>query len=70
LYTSKPPYQEELNEMQKWKYTSYENGEPVTRTGLTRQQAVRAIEDAIAGRVPTVEDDQHEHGTAEHRIAA
>lgn len=56
--------------MQKWKYTSYENGEPVTRTGLTRQQAVRAIEDAIAGRVPTVEDDQHEHGTAEHRIAA
>ena len=30
----------------------------------------RAIEDAIAGRTPEVEDDQREHGTAEHRIAA
>ena len=56
--------------MQKWKYTSYESDEPVTRTGLTRQQAIRAIEDAIAGRTPEVEDDQREHGTAEHRIAA
>jgi hypothetical protein len=56
--------------MNKWKYTSYENDKAVTRTGLDRQQAVRAIEDAIAGRTPQVEGDQHEHGTAEHRIAA
>ena len=56
--------------MNKWKYTSYENGQPVTRTGLSRVEAVRAIEDAIAGRVPVIEDEPNEPGTAEHRLAS
>jgi hypothetical protein len=56
--------------MQKWKYTSYENGEAVTRTGLDRYQAVRAIEDAISGRTPDAEGKTQEPGIAERRIAA
>jgi hypothetical protein len=56
--------------MNKWKYTSYENGETITRTGLSRVEAVRAIEDAIAGRLPDEDNDSREPGTAEHQLAA
>jgi hypothetical protein len=56
--------------MQKWKYTSYENGEAVTRSDLSWSEAVRALERAMVGRDPFEDDQQHEPGTAEQRIAA
>lgn len=56
--------------MQKWKYTSYENGEAVTRSDLSWSEAVRALERAMIGRQPFDEDENREAGTAEHRIAA
>jgi hypothetical protein len=56
--------------MQKWKYTSYENGLPVTRTDLSWNEAVRALENAMVGRDPFEDDEEREPGTAEHRIAA
>ncbi len=56
--------------MKKWKYTSYENGHPVTRSDLSWNEAVRAIERAMVGRQPFDEDEEREPGTAEHRIAA
>jgi hypothetical protein len=56
--------------MQKWKYTSYENGEAVTRSDLSWNGAVRALERAMIGRQPFDEADEGEPGTAERRIAA
>lgn len=56
--------------MQKWKYTSYEDGHPVTRSNLSWSEAVRALERAMIGREPFDEDEKSEPGTAEHRIAA
>lgn len=56
--------------MQRWKFTSYENGEQITRTGLSKLDAVRAIEDAMEGRMPESDEERREPGTAEHRIAA
>jgi len=38
--------------MQKWKYTSYENGREVTRTGLSHFEAVSALERAMVGADP------------------
>lgn len=38
--------------MQKWKYTSYENGKEVTRTGLSHFEAVSALERAMVGADP------------------
>jgi hypothetical protein len=56
--------------MQKWKYTSYENGHPVTHSELSWSEAVRAIERAMFGRDPFEDEEKQEPGTAEHRIAA
>lgn len=56
--------------MQKWKYTSYENGDAVVHSDLSWSEAVRALERAMSGRTPFAEDEQTEPGTAEHRIAA
>jgi hypothetical protein len=56
--------------MQKWKYTSYESDQPVTRSDLSWNEAVRALERAMVGRKPFEDEDQREPGTAEHRIAA
>jgi hypothetical protein len=56
--------------MQKWKYTSYEDGHPVTRSDLSWNEAVRALERAMVGRDPFEEGEKREPGTAEHRIAA
>ncbi len=57
--------------MQKWKYTSYENGQPVTHSDLSWNEAVRALERAMVGRDPFEgESQEHEPHTAEHRIAA
>ncbi len=56
--------------MQKWKYTSYESGQPVTRSDLSWSEAVRALERAMAGRDPFEGEEKREAGTAEHRIAA
>jgi hypothetical protein len=61
---------EELTAMQKWKYTSYENGQAVTHSDLSWSEAVRALERAMVGRTPFEEDEEREPGTAEHRIAA
>lgn len=57
--------------MQKWKYTSYENGQPVTHSDLSWNEAVRALERAMVGRDPFEgEGAEQEPRTAEHRIAA
>ena len=56
--------------MQKWKYTSYENGNAVTHSDLSWSEAVRALERAIVGRDPFEDEEQPEPGTAEHLIAA
>jgi hypothetical protein len=70
LYTSKFRNTEELKKMQKWKYTSYEDGQPVTRSDLSWNEAVRALERAMVGRDPFEDEDKREPGTAEHSIAA
>lgn len=56
--------------MQRWKYTSYESGRPVTHSDLSWSEAVRAIERAMVGRQPFDENEKREARTAEHRIAA
>jgi hypothetical protein len=63
--------------MQKWKYTSYEDGREVTRTGLSHFQAVSAIERAMVGADPFPEDkaqpqpvEQREDVTVKELIAA
>ena len=56
--------------MQKWKYTSYENGQAVTRSDLSWNEAVKALERAMIGRRPFDENEEREAGSAEHRIAA
>jgi hypothetical protein len=56
--------------MKKWKYTSYEDGHAVTRSDLSWNEAVRAIERAMIGRKPFDDVEEQEAGTAEHRIAA
>lgn len=56
--------------MQKWKYTSYENGQAVTRSDLSWSEAVRALERAMVGRRPFDENEEREQHTGEHRIAA
>ena len=42
--------------MQKWKYTSYENGQAVTRSDLSWSEAVRALDDML------VRMQAHQHG--------
>jgi len=63
--------------MQKWKYTSYEDGREVTRTGLSHFEAVSALERAMVGADPFPEDkrrpeapEQHEDVAAKELIAA
>jgi hypothetical protein len=63
--------------MQKWKYTSYENGREVTRTGLSHFQAVSALERAMVGADPFPEAkaqpqavEQREDVAAKELIAA
>ena len=54
--------------MNKWKYTSYEGGKSVTRSDLSWNEAVRAIEQAMVGRNPFDEDEKRKPGTAEQRL--
>lgn len=56
--------------MQKWKYTTFENGRPVTHRGLSRSEALSALERAMIGRDPLEKVEKREPRTAEHRIAA
>ncbi len=53
--------------MQKWKYTSYENGQEVTRTGLSHAQAVSALERAMVGADPFPAEEQTQPQAVEQR---
>jgi hypothetical protein len=63
--------------MTKWKFTSYQDGQEITRSGLSQPQAVSALEKAIAGEDPFAESEpgmdlseQRQTVTDEQLIAA